>query len=366
MAQAWGTITFVGTPNPKIESGSGFTVVREKATNIKKPVLVCLAAFLALSSISRVATAQDDWKPNCAPGFSVMGGEKTVNLTNNSPQPETLAVSLMSASWDTTVKQWVGGKTYTLNLPAGRGEQASGHLSYVGCGKAGSYAVVFQIAIAGSDWLYKLTGNDPYAPGQVGNLNCGINVVSTEYDKYRSSFSNVGCAGEVQVKTADPQWSPEIKESDGTYFTCTGDTVMDGMQHQGDENKKTRYRCAALLPVGIEKKACEWAPPGGIKESAGDYACPGNKVMVGRQHYKDENGLTQYYCCDLSYNKTTPVNKESCEWSPVQKQSATSYSCPNGKVMTARNHTGDENGWTQYRCCGLTFDKTNQKLFAPK
>jgi hypothetical protein len=195
MAHAWGTIAVVETPNPKIESESGFTILREKMINMKKPLLVCLVAFLALSSISRAAAAQGDWEPSCPPGFSVMKGEKTVNLTNNSPNPETLSVHLVSATWDATVKQWVSGsKTYTLNLPAESGKQASGRLSYVGCGKVSSYAVVFQIAIVGApNWVYELTGNDPYAPGQQGNLSCAINVVSTIFDKYSSTLSNVGC-----------------------------------------------------------------------------------------------------------------------------------------------------------------------------
>jgi hypothetical protein len=193
MAQVWGTIAVVGTPNPKIGSGSGFTILREKITNIKKPVLVCLVAFLALSSISRTAAAQGDWVPNCAPGFSVMKGEKTVNLTNNSPNPEVLVVDLVSANWDATVKNWLSGKTYTLKLPADPGKTVSGHLSYVGCGKVPFDAVAFQIAIVGaSNWVYELTNNDPYAPGQQGNLNSIINVISTVFDKYIWSFSNVG------------------------------------------------------------------------------------------------------------------------------------------------------------------------------
>ena len=200
MAQTWGTITDFETTSPKINSETGFTIVREKPTDIKKAVLVCLAALLTLFSISRAAAAQDDWKPNCAPGFSVMRGEKTVNLTNNSQKPEILVVHLVSANWDATVKQWLSGKTYTLELPAESGRPASGHLSYVGCGKASSYAVVFQIAIVGApNWVYELTNNDPYAPGQQGNLNCVINVVSTAFDKYSSSFSNAGCTTVVPL-----------------------------------------------------------------------------------------------------------------------------------------------------------------------
>lgn len=214
MAQAWGTIAVVGTPNPKIESGSGFTILREKMTNIKKPVLVCLVAFLALSSISRAAAAQGDWQPSCPPGFSVMKGEKTVNLTNNSPNPETLTVHLVSATWDATVKQWVSGsKTYTLNLPAESGKKASGRLGYVGCGKASAYPVVFQIAIVGAqNWVYELTSNDPYAPGQQGNLNCVINVVSTTFDKYSSTFSNVGCTTAMPLT---PKVATASSTSDG-------------------------------------------------------------------------------------------------------------------------------------------------------
>jgi hypothetical protein len=131
--------------------------------DMKRTALVCLTALLTLFPIARSAAAQDAWVPNCGPGMVVMQGGKTVNFTNRSRFPETVVVALVSASWDATVKQWSNGKTYTLALTAQPGAP---------------------------NWLYKMTNNDPYAPGEQGNSNYIINVVSDEYNKFSGSFAN--------------------------------------------------------------------------------------------------------------------------------------------------------------------------------
>jgi hypothetical protein len=170
----------------------------------------------------------------------------------------------------------------------------------------------------------------------------------------------------VTFTTDNPQWGPGIKESSGTAYTCPGGGVMVGMRHSGDENGYSYYECAGLLPAPVTQRECAWS--NFVKENQGYYSCPDNKVMIGRQHYRDENGDTRYQCCNLVYGQEAPVYLEAstCGWSPSQRQSSTDYTCPQNEVMTARDHQGDENGPTSYYCCALTTDSARQMTAAPK
>ncbi|MCX2891033.1 MULTISPECIES: hypothetical protein [unclassified Pseudomonas] len=74
------------------------------------------------------------------------------------------------------------------------------------------------------------------------------------------------------------------------------------------------------------------------KESAHDFKCPDNKVLVGRGHDGDENQPTTYLCGTVSQNGTVlkkfNEQKISSDWLGM---------CPAGKVMTGRGRSGDEN-----------------------
>ena len=76
---------------------------------------------------------------------------------------------------------------------------------------------------------------------------------------------------------------------------------MVGRQHSGDENGYTRYNCAYLDIGGItyspDAGTCTWSS--GLKESSSSYVCAYDRLMVGRQHGGDENGTTWYRCCNL-------------------------------------------------------------------
>jgi len=97
--------------------------------------------------------------------------------------------------------------------------------------------------------------------------------------------------------------------------------------------------------------SCVWS--GAIKESNGTaYICPSGKVLTGRQHSGDENGNTTYQCCNVGSPQATPT---SCAWSAWFKESnGTWFSCPSNQYMVGRQHSGDENGNSRYYCCNLT------------
>lgn len=151
------------------------------------------------------------------------------------------------------------------------------------------------------------------------------------------------------------EWSLLYRESNSTHV-CPSGKVMVGRVHSGDENGNTQYNCCNVRPVGgitnVTPTNCAWS--GAIKESRGtNYFCPANQVMVGRAHYGDENGSTYYYCCNLD-DAGLPllVDSFTCAWSfGLRESDGFAYTCPWPKVLTGRVHYGDENGTTHYHCC---------------
>jgi hypothetical protein len=127
------------------------------------------------------------------------------------------------------------------------------------------------------------------------------------------------------------------------YATYFG---MDGRSLESDD--RFALQCAANKALAT---SCAWS--GGIKESAGtQYVCPSGKVMTGRQHSGDENGTTYYQCCNVGSPQAFPT---TCSWSPWFKESnGTWFSCPTNQFMVGRQHSGDENGSTRYYCCNLS------------
>jgi len=74
------------------------------------------------------------------------------------------------------------------------------------------------------------------------------------------------------------------------------------------------------------------------KESDHDYRCPSNKVLVGRKHYKDENGATGYLCGTVTQGSQLQTFNEEKIMIPFG-----GGTCPFPKVMTGRGRKGDEN-----------------------
>lgn len=156
-----------------------------------------------------------------------------------------------------------------------------------------------------------------------------------------------------------------MKESKSDY-TCRYGRVMVGRYHKGDENGKTKYYCAGLYVENggsVDVLTASWSEE--IKESKGTYfTCPSGSVMVGRYHKGDENGKTKYKCAVVRYEGRSPVFTGS-QWSTEIKESKWgSYYCPTGSVMIGRRHKGDENGKTTYKCAFLKFPYRTKNLIS--
>lgn len=181
--------------------------------------------------------------------------------------------------------------------------------------------------------------------------------------------------------------SGEIKESGQdnpngySEFLCPDNTVMTGRWHKGDENGKTKYEYAELrlvdengnlfispnqrIIVGIPK----WSTQ--IKESSGhEFQAPYNQVIVGRRHYGDENGYTQYATATVtvqrdSRNPTVTVVDKTCSDS-IKESDGKWFNADSDYIMTGRYHEGDENGETYYISGRLEIDcsEVDKELYA--
>lgn len=149
--------------------------------------------------------------------------------------------------------------------------------------------------------------------------------------------------------------SASIKESDGKTFQCPENTVLTGRYHSGDENGYTVYQYATLKAVDesgqpvsatIAVTDIVWSEE--IKESDSNYTAPSGRVLVGRYHKGDENGVTKYATAIVRVNGL-PVTTFSFETSPsVKESSGTWFTTDAERVLVGRVHTSDENGQTFY------------------
>lgn len=122
--------------------------------------------------------------------------------------------------------------------------------------------------------------------------------------------------------------------------------------------------CPAMAQA-YELTNCQWGPwfkqsgkTGIFGSGSSSYTCPANQVFAGRDHKGDENGDTRYRCCAVVAAGTANYfSFAQAEWSAPFKESNSNFTCPEGKVMAGCSHTGDENGTTQYYC-GYPFDDT--------
>ena len=100
---------------------------------------------------------------------------------------------------------------------------------------------------------------------------------------------------------------------------------------------------------------------GPYKESVSEFYVNNHQVVTGRRHSGDENGTTFYEVAQLKAinykGETIPgeITVTDHEWHSSIKESDSSFRAPAGRVITGRRHTGDENGMTQYRTSVVRF-----------
>ena len=156
-------------------------------------------------------------------------------------------------------------------------------------------------------------------------------------------------------------WSSSQKESDSSYV-CSSNQVMIGRRHSGDENGQTRYMCGNVLNDGYKFQVTSSTWSEWMKESDSTKVCSTNKVMTGREHKGDENGNTRYRCSLVKHNGLT-ISYTSHPWSDDIKESNSQFTCPSNQVMIARYHYGDENGQTAYKCATFKASYSKTSLF---
>lgn len=148
-------------------------------------------------------------------------------------------------------------------------------------------------------------------------------------------------------------WTGGLKESAHNY-TCRADEIMVSRSHYGDENADTYYRCAIAKQNGVQIKLIDTISYGPYNEKKGiAFSCPRDTVMVGRSHYGDtESGNTYYRCATplSGYWDDDPMQVTNMYWSTELCESKHTYTCPDPSVLIGRFHEGDENGDTQYQC----------------
>ena len=167
--------------------------------------------------------------------------------------------------------------------------------------------------------------------------------------------------------------SSSIKESSGIWFRTDQNHIITGRHHSGDENGQTYYGSATIfITVGA---STDPAPTGtiivsnvrtagaGIKESVSSFLCPAGSVMTGRSHTGDENGTTQYEYATLKAVDPQgrivigTITIEDIKWeNALQESSGKGYDAPLNRVIVGRQHSGDENGTTQYATGIIKFN----------
>jgi hypothetical protein len=150
----------------------------------------------------------------------------------------------------------------------------------------------------------------------------------------------------------DAEWSDAVPENKSD-FTCSGDKILIGRKHVGDEKGDTQYHCGTLNsthPFTLTQRQEHIIE----KEADSYYLCPPTKVLTGRKHFDDENGPTTYRCATVIDSQGHTVNQIRGEWSEPVRESMSLTECATNEVMVGRQHEHDENGDTRIRCAKLT------------
>ncbi|EDM36076.1 hypothetical protein PBAL39_23752 [Pedobacter sp. BAL39] len=160
------------------------------------------------------------------------------------------------------------------------------------------------------------------------------------------------------------QESNNYKESSHTFVTPTG-WIMTGRRHSGDENGSTIYEYADLKavdsqgqPLGgiITVEDGRWE--GYVKESNSVFVAPSDRVVLGREHYGDENKNTRYFTGVVKYNGVATAIINYVNSITTKESNGTWFRSGSDQVVVGRTHTGDENGNTFYKYATIVFNTT--------
>ncbi|MFF0774748.1 hypothetical protein ACFYUK_38085 [Nonomuraea wenchangensis] len=91
-----------------------------------------------------------------------------------------------------------------------------------------------------------------------------------------------------------------------------------------------------------------------MKENDSKFFCPSGEVLIGRSHTGDENGWTTYRCGRI-YINSVQVTVSSYRYQQVDHETYSWFEAPESNAMVGREHDGDENGLTSAYFSLLTW-----------
>ncbi|KAB8186589.1 hypothetical protein [Microbispora catharanthi] len=181
----------------------------------------------------------------------------------------------------------------------------------------------------------------------------------------KTSFAAVAAVAALSVVPAAPANAAvtvKIYQGYGAYLTesdhafqCPTNEVLIGREHYGDENGITGYTCGRVYIDGEQITVMKFPLGDAMKESDSFFSAPENNAIVGRRHKGDENGTTTYYYGTLFW-KGRVVRLTSRGWTIPLVESHHASMAGAVEVMTGRRHSGDENGDTAYEYGTVTLD----------
>lgn len=163
--------------------------------------------------------------------------------------------------------------------------------------------------------------------------------------------------------------SKEIKESSGIAFEAPMNMLVTGRKHSKDENGYTQYQYASLKAIDSSGKQIngvitisdlQWSDEHKESDSANFFQASNGRVITGRQHFGDENGNTRYQTGVVLFNgKQTTVLSASTLLANVnlKESGGIFFRSASRFILLGRTHTGDENGKTTYYQGYIRIDK---------
>lgn len=154
--------------------------------------------------------------------------------------------------------------------------------------------------------------------------------------------------------------SNEQKESNGVIFETPENMLITGRKHSGDENGNTQYQYASLKAVNLLGEKIEgiisiterqWSDWHKESDSANFFQAPNGRVITGRQHIGDENGNTRYQTAKVLFNGNPATVVSASLLLPnmnLKESGGIFFRSASRFILIGRTHSGDENGQTTY------------------
>ncbi|MEN5305398.1 hypothetical protein [Pseudomonas sp. TWI628] len=225
-------------------------------------------------------------------------------------------------------------------------------------GKSNFWIKLLTISRTDTDW-FEFEDLVSYPKEEI--ISKGLEMVDSKYKDPSEVRDKAQCVRVITSARVDPPTPVPVEQNKPTSydglkphdrFTCGLHQVMVARANDGDaENGKVSYTCSTFKQASTDLTvaADEWSDS--FKESDGVYfMCPPGKVMTGMDHSGDENGPTKYRCSSLYSGDKKLSVIWSDEWSDAQQENDSEFLCPKHSFLVGRRHIGDENDRTFYRC----------------